>query len=566
MRPSISLLLAALIASAAAPARAQGTGPGDTGHLDRGTRTDEVDDCRDQGVGQTEAEARAYEHYERGLNLYEQGDYRAAIDEFVLAYCHKASATVLKDIAQSFERMVDYEKAVAYLERYILESPEREQEERRVQSARAQVLRNLSARVRIATEPPGASVTLTSTSGARSAHGVANASEPLEIRQGTYVLTVDMAGYQSISETIHVNIGQPYSYYYRLEPRKGVLRVVVVPGNARIFVDKRLVAPGSYVEKLPIGTYEISAEADGYVSRKRTVEITDSDYVDVALELERMPRSGRRELLMAASLGGLFMSSGLASLFDGRESVVGLAVPLGLGLGLGAAYLGVPDDVTVGTSSYIIGATTIGTIQGALIASYATCEHKLNSDGIAEFEGCDDNVRVASAMAGGVGGLALSLYTAPRLGLDAGDAALVNSGALWGAIGGSLFYAVFDEDARIFEPLVLGGLNLGILTGALMAQRVSISRGHVALIDVSGVLGMLVGSAVADVADQEEGISERIPHGALAGMAVGLIAGTYLTRNMDETPALGAVSPTLGATTDAGGKSTMTIGVGLPWP
>lgn len=541
-----------------APAAMAQPGRSENGYIGRGAGTEEVDTCRrPEGLDEAEAETRAYEHYERGSNLYEQGDYRAAIDEFVLAYCHKPLASVLKDIAQSYERLVDYEKSVAYLERYILESPEDRNEDRRVQSARAQVLRNLPARVRIATEPPGASVTLTSKSGARGAHGFSNADEPLEIRKGTYVLTVSLPGHETVTETIEVKIGQPYSYYFRLEPKKGTLRVAAQPASARVFVGDRWVALGNYVDTLPIGKYTVSVEADDHLPEKREVEITGNDQVEVSVKLDKLPRSGRFDLLVAATVGGALMGSSVASLFSTETRTLGGAVPVGLGLGFGGAYLGVPDDIPVGTSSYVIGATVIGSLEGYLIASYlAPCNEDVTEESIEECKPV-----IASSLAGSVSGLLFGAFTAGRFELDAGDAALINSGALWGIISGSLFYVAFGEDPTITEPLLFGGLNIGLVTGSILAQRAEVSRGHVALIDVSGFLGLLVGGAVADVADQDEGISERVPHFALVGMTVGLITGTYLTRNMDEPASLRMLSPNIGAARDTLGKSTMTMGV-----
>jgi hypothetical protein len=238
------------------------------------------------------------------------------------------------------------------------------------------------------------------------------------------------------------------------------------------------------------------------------------------------------------------------------------AGPLGLALGFGGAYLAVPDNIPVGTSSYIIGASVIGAVEGALLGSYLSCDTVTMPDGtLARENPCDSAPVTAASLAGAVGGLALSSLTAGRFRLDAGDAGLINSGALWGGMSGGLFWLIFDNDPRIGEPLIIGGMNLGILTSVLLAQRIELSRAHMALIDVSGFLGLLVGGAAADVADRNQRIDERIPHFALLGMTVGLIAGTYLTRHMDEPSTLKVVSPSMGAARDATGKNTPTMGV-----
>ncbi len=523
------------------------------------TDTREIDSCKNTRVGNHESEA--YEHYERGRKLYEQGDYEAAIDEFVRAYCHLPSPSVLKDIAQAFERLVQYEKAVAYLDRYIRENPEGAREERQVQSARVQVLRRLPARLRIATDPPGASVTLTSSLGVRRA-GFSNTKDPLKVPSGSYTMTVAMAGYEPVRETIDVQIGQPYSFYYQLEPKKGTLRVVTVPATARIFVDKRWVSLGNYVEQLPVGRYEVSAEADGRLPETREVEIIAGGHRNLSLELEKKPRSGRAELLVSAGVGGLiFGASTLATTISDDELIGSLGGLLGFGISFGGAYVGVPRDIPVGHSSYIIGTSLIGMAQAGLVASFFSCDSAEQEDGSFNRVGCESSLIFGSTLAGGAAGLLFSSLTAGQFDLDAGDAAIINSGATWGSISGALLWSVFNNDVRLDEPLIFGGLNIGLVASALLARRYRVSRGHVALIDLSGLLGLVVAASFVDVADQDSGFSERVPHAALLGMTVGLLTGAYFTRHMDEPKSLSLVSPTVQPAKDAGGNTLLTIGL-----
>ena len=553
-----------------AAARAQAADRGGSGSSSS-AGTEEIDTCtRPLGIGASEAENQAADHYDRGINLYEQGDYEGAIEEFIAAYCHKPSYPVLKDIAQSFERMVDYEKAVAYLQRYIAETPPERHEERQVQSARVQVLRNLPARVRIATAPPGAAVTLSSPSGVR-ARGLSNDDQPLLIRKGVYTLSIELDGHEPVTETIEVKIGQPYSYYYRLEPTKGTLRVMAVPATARIFIDKRWVALGSHLDELPIGTYVIEVEADGYLPARREVALTETGQ-RLTMALAPRPRDGRTELLIAASVGGAVWSgSAAATIFGAGELLGGAGTALGLGIGLGGSYLGVPHDIGVGTSSFIMGSTLIGAAEGLLLARFFSCESRQDPDtGLYKSDSCGPDVidgatqdAIAGAtLASSVAGAVFGALVGPRLELSAGDAAVINSGALWGAIGGMLFYVVFEEDVRVDEPLVFSGLNLGILTGALVAQRTDASRAHVGLIDLAGLAGLILGASVANIVAGGEDSSEQVPHFTLAGMTVGLITGAYLTRHMDEPSVLSSMQPRIGAAIDAAGDSAVTFGLG----
>ncbi len=548
---------------------ADATDRDDTGYLGGDTGTPELDNCEPPvGINQDQILAEASEHYDRGKTLYTQGDYEGAIIEFVAAYCDAPHYEMLWNIAQSYERMVQYEKAVAYLSRYIRELPRDQVAEREKMSFRVQVLSNLPAQIRVATVPPGATVTLTGASGVN-ALGVANDPEKkrIEVRKGTYEMRVELPGYEPVTETIEVEIGQPYSYYYRLEPKKGTLRVTASPSNARVFVDERLVAIGSYVDRLPIGDHTVTIEAGGRAPKSQKVEVSADQTANVRIELEQKPKSGRRELIVASTLaGGVYGSGAFLTLFENQNLLSGLGGLAGFGLGFAGGYFGVPRDIPVGHSSYIIGGGIITAGEGALLAALIACDNKPTENASGELEyqmRCPQKTVGSIALLAGIGGTLAASLTADRFNPDAGDSAVLNSGALWGTIGGGLFALAFDadSDSRLWAPLGLTGLTLGATAGVLLARRVEVSRGHIALIDLSGLAGMIAGVSLVDVIEPGSR-SERLPHFALLGMTAGLITGTYITRNMDEPKSapLQKVQPEIGAAVDVTGNRVMTFG------
>lgn len=552
-----TLLVLALVA-VASPALAQDDG-NDTGFIGEQTEVLEVDQC-EAFEATDEVRARASEHYKRGLVLYEQGDYEAAVEEFVAAYCHAPHYSVLKDIAQSYERQVEYARAVAYLDRYILAAPDSEATERRRQSFRVEVLRTLPARIKVATVPANADVTILGSSGVI-ARSQANVDEPMEVQHGEYTMKIEMEGYEPVSEPISPEIGQPYSYYFSLEPKKGELAITTVPDTARVFIDKKLVGVGKFAGEMPIGTYTVELEADGREPTVKEVEVTEDNTTSITIELDKKPKSGRRELLIAGALGGLTWGGGaFATIFGQETTAASLGGLFGLGVGFAGAYFGTPRDITVGSSSYIIGSSLVFAAEGALISSFFLCNNTEDAATGDFDQDCNGEAIASAALASGVGGLAFGAVTSDIFNFDAGDSALINSGAMWGAIAGGLFWAVFDTDPRLDEPLLLGGLNLGVLAGFTLARRAELSRGHVALIDLSGLAGMIAGVALIGIIEPEGG-TERQPHFALGGMAVGLITGAYLTRNMDEPKAARTLKPSIQQTRDAAGSSALTFGI-----
>jgi tetratricopeptide (TPR) repeat protein len=194
----------------------------------------EIDACPPRAVDLPEATLieRAGQAYDRGEVLYVQGDYAAAIDAFVESYCTVPYYTVLKDVGQAYERLLEYERAIAYLERYVASVPDdatrggpcapEPREDRANVAARVRVLAGLPAKLRITTSPDGARVTLRR--GDTVVARVVTGQGILEARAGTYAMTIERDGFEPITTEVTAAIGKPYSYYFQLTPRRGTLR------------------------------------------------------------------------------------------------------------------------------------------------------------------------------------------------------------------------------------------------------------------------------------------------------------------------------------------------------
>jgi len=557
------LLPAAARAQEASPREGEGDATRDLrrqegGYIGRDLVRLEVDDCPPApDLDRRRLEGVAAEHYDRGRVLYKQGDYPGAVQEFVAAYClFPATYTLLADIGQAYERSLDYTRAVGYLERYVLAIPDNARkasacdpdplEDKRNVSARIQVLQNLPASLQIATTPPGALITMTSAAGVR-AQERADAGT-IEVVGGRYTMTVELAGHQSITREVDVEIGKPYSFFFALSPKKGHLAVQAIPGDARVFLDNRLIGLGGFDDELPGGSYELVVEASGRLPERRRVEVVADRETRVTVRLAEPPASGRTQLVIASSLAGLTAGAVTGVGLGNEADAIALGAGIGLGVGSLGAYFGIPRDVTVGTSSFIITASIAGLIEAASISELITES---------------DSASAAAGLVGVIGGATFAALSSRRLKLDAGDAALINSGGLWGTVTGSLFVAVFEFDGKVDNALVLAGLNVGLVSGALLASRFDWSRGHVALIDLAGLGGAAVGvalqSALADEMTGEDQDEEGQAHFALAGMTLGLIAGGFLTRDFDVRKL--PVRPTAGTTTAASGAVVPTFGV-----
>ncbi len=522
----------------------------------------EVDKCKGPPDGTTPADRTRIgeEHYHRGETLYTQGDYQGAVLELVSSYCLVGYYTILKDVGQAYERDLQYEQAIAYFERYVRDMPETAKRasacapepavDRENVRGRIEVLRRLHASVLTETEPAGAAVTVQNDSGiaARAVSG-----EQIFLQSGTYEMVVEHAGYESKRRTITVEIGKPYTYFFALPRLTGRLSVQVTPPDARLFLGDRFVGVGRVDMPVEANEYVLVVEAPGRTTVQRHIAVISGQVNNLHVELEAKPQFGRKQLIAASAFGGS-VAFGLLSAAANEAQVTALAAAGGLGGGLLASYLALPEHVPLAASNLAITSALVGGFAGGAAALLATSNPK---------------VWLPISGAGILVGGAVGYYVGERTKISTGDAAIVNTGALWGTVTASLLTASFGTSGTVSAGLVLSGAGMGTIGGVLIAGYFDVRRTHAALIDAGGVVGMIGGLAAERLAfgasdgTNSDRSTEHVADFTLGGLAVGLIGAAVLTRNLDTAKL--PVAPTLGATTDAVGSSTLTYGLGGQW-
>ena len=520
----------------------------------------EIDDCPkpDEGLTQQELVKRGGERFDRGNTLYLQGDYIGAVKESVGAYCTIPFPSILKNIGQSYERLLDYEKAIGYLQRYadaITPATKRESDcavepmaDKQNTLRRIEVLKRLEAHVFVETTPPDAQVTIQSKE-RRVAYGVSG--KELLVGGGQYEMIVEKVGHQTVRRPIEVKIGKPYTYYVELKRLEGRLSIQTTPADARVFLDKRFVGVGRAVEDLPATSYKLLVEAAGRDEYHETIEVLPNRENRLNIQLKPKPQFARRQLIVFAGIGGAVATGSLLYAFE-NTAVAGVGSVAGIGAGLLGSYLYLPDEVPLGTANLTITASLAATLVG-IGTTYAFTE----DPGILE------PVLGASMVAGAGAGY----YFGNRTKISPGDAALLNTTMLWGAMAGTGFAISFGAGRDLTSGLVLSGLGMGTIGGLVMTNYYDISRTHAALIDVGGVIGAIGGLAAESLAYREDQNTQRqeehAANFALGGMAIGLIAAGIFTRNFDEPKV--PITPALGTVKDASGASSTTYGIGGRW-
>jgi hypothetical protein len=268
-----------------------------------------------------------------------------------------------------------------------------------------------------------------------------------------------------------------------------------------------------------------------------------------------VPQTGRRQLIIAAGLGGATATGALLYAFK-NTSIVGVGGVLGGAAGLVGSYFQLPRDLSLGTSNLTITTGVAAAIGGGYLAAVFTGRQEIIQP-------------VAGATA--IVGAGLGYYAGQKLNVRVGDAALFNSSVLWGTAAGGLFALSFDPPRSVGAGLVLSGMGLGGISGVLLTRYFTIERTHALLIDIGGLVGMAGGLAIESLAYPQKTTSqseagrntEHLANFALGGMVVGLLGASVLTRNLD-VPAI-PVRPTFQTTTGTDGKQTSLYGIGGTW-
>lgn len=369
-------------------------------------------------------------------------------------------------------------------------------------------------------------------------------------------MVIEKPGFESVTQPLETKIGKPHTVFVRLEPVKGRLAIQATPGDARMFLNNNFIGIGRFTDKaIKAGTYDLSLESNGYDNQTRRIVVLPDQETRLQIELFPKPQTGRRQMIIFATVAGAASVGSISNAFDklGVGGVTGTAIFGAIG-GFVGSYFFIPDDIALGTSSLTITSTIAGYLGGTTAALLFTT---------------DDGVITPIGGVTAIVGATAGYYIGEKARVRPGDAAIINSGVIWGGATGSLFAASFaanESSARVGAGLTLTGLGMGTIGGVLMSRYFQISRTHAALIDLGGIVGIIGGLAAEALAypkqQDTDAANEHLANFAIGGLAIGLLGAGVLTRNYD-TPSV-PVAPAFGTAT-TGATHVPTFGFRGDW-
>lgn len=504
-----------------------------------------------------DAREQARNHYETGLTLFDAGDREQALVEFGLAYNLFPSNDVVFMLAQCEYHMGRLNEARAHYERYLADDPKGPLAERsRLRIAAIDrrpsvfVINTVPSDVAVAIKGEGQNYT-------------GQAPNEFPVPKGTYRIIVSRPNYQSQERTVTVGVAETHPLFFKLDPVPGRLIIKTNPARATLYV-RGMRAENPYNQRVEPGVYEVFAEADNHESRRETVEVRAGQDTLETFELTYVQRNGRSDLITTWGIVGAVAAVGWVTARVGNvpadpESANPASISLlAAAAGVGAVAGGVlgarmtPDYIPDNRSMYRIGAMTVGALQGTLVALSITGDLQ-NAQAKQELPSVfpppppqPKSNLPAGLVGGGVGlllGSALGIWTDARA-PSFGRVTLIQSAAVAGALAGFLAAPAFDFARGNTEFVALAGLNLGLaagLAGAYLGDQSKYgpSWQRVILIDLTVAAGVFGGAVVGTIPGctatdackfKDTPTTTKL---ALAGGAIGLVAGWLLTDGMD---------------------------------
>lgn len=250
-----SLLIAAVFSSGRAEAQHHG-------------RHGQREQSADPAAALRQNEARG--HFQRGGQLYQDGDWEHAIAEFRQAHELWPNPVILFNLAQAYRRDGQLSQAIETFHRYVQENANLTRDQRSEVEEAVREIEENRAVLAFEVEPSGATVSLNGRE-----LGVAPLARNAEVLPGEYRVRVAMPNHEARDETLTVRAHERRLVNIRLRPvdLNAQLVVNVSPADARIEINGEAAGSGHLTRPVRPGTYTVLIARDGYRDETQTVTV-----------------------------------------------------------------------------------------------------------------------------------------------------------------------------------------------------------------------------------------------------------------------------------------------------
>ena len=253
-----------------------------------------------------DAAAGAKRHFLQAVALYNDGNFDAALAEFLAAYRTKPQGFILYNIGLTYKSLFLYNDSIRTLEQYLREetklAPERRAEVEQV----LREMQALLAKVELSILPDGANVKVDGRTIGKAPIG------QYLLAAGRHVLEVTADGYTPQTKEVMVTAGAPMALTITLAviPKTGRIRIKVEPPGASLKVDGRIY-PSPVDLELSLGGHTFEAWATGYSVHREELIVAPGLTRDVSVGLRRPPLGKRAAFIVPVTIGAILLAVGL---------------------------------------------------------------------------------------------------------------------------------------------------------------------------------------------------------------------------------------------------------------
>jgi hypothetical protein len=271
-----------------------------------------------------DAMTEAAMRFQKGVELFEEGENEAALAEFHWAYSLKPHFAVLYNIAQCYYAIGRHDKALEYFSRYLDEGtgqiPGKRVDE--VEQAIAHLL-ELMAEVAVSSIPEGAKVLVDG-----KVLGTTPFGKPVHVPAGPHTIEVALTGYLPVQEDVILTGGQSLTKIVKLkeDKREGILTVTATAPKAIVWIDGREMGPAPWSGPLAVGEHTVVVKAPGHHDATRPVVVMPDEQRAINVEMAIKGTPGKLGIETNVQGAQIFIDGA----DRGQTPLTGIMLPVGI--------------------------------------------------------------------------------------------------------------------------------------------------------------------------------------------------------------------------------------------
>jgi len=227
-----------------------------------------------------EADAR----FTRGVELFNEGDYAAALAEFHWAYNIEPHYAVLYNIAVCYVKLGRYVDALTYYNRY-LEDGGSNIPQTRLDQVKEEItyISSLMGHVMVKANLDGVVILV---DGKES--GKTPLAAPLFVPAGPHDIELAIAGWLPVKDEITIAGGASIekSYTLQKDKRSSTVTIIATAPHAKVYVDGSEMGKSPWTGDLAVGEHEVKVSAPGYRDAFRPIVVHPEEEREIEIEME----------------------------------------------------------------------------------------------------------------------------------------------------------------------------------------------------------------------------------------------------------------------------------------